>query len=65
MEGDMIEELFHRAKEEGFQISGCLRDGDASIHKALNDIFPQSEIVHCSNHSSKSFYGQIQLTYEG
>jgi len=64
MEGDMIEELFHQAKEQGFEISGCLLDGDASTHKALNDIFPQAEIVHCSNHSSKSFYSQIHQIYE-
>jgi len=60
----MIEELFLAASNSGFKIVGCLLDDDASTHKALNEIFPEVEVVHCSNHASKAFYSNIHNIYE-
>jgi len=59
MEGSLMQDLFTQAKQDNFQISLCVLDGDSSSHNALHDIFPKAKLIACKNHVTKNFYNKL------
>ena len=61
-EGDMLAEMLDDLLSAGFKVTKCIMDQDSSCQDILLEKCPESEIVICGNHRSKSFYTDLENT---
>lgn len=64
-EGDMLDEVLKRAKDEGFNVREIVTDKDSSVKSIYLDYFPEGIVTFCSNHSSKTFHRDLQKIKQG
>ena len=54
-EGDILDELLHKVKSEGYAVGKIIMDYDTSADSIACTHFPDIHITYCSNHSSSPF----------
>ena len=59
-EGDMMRELVKDLLDNNFKITKAVLDKDASCQDMLLTLSPETEIIFCSNHVSKTFHLDLE-----
>ena len=59
-ESDMLDSILRKVREEGFILSEIVTDKDSSVNEIYTRHFPEGTITHCSNHSAKTMYKDLQ-----
>ena len=58
-EGDVFEELLTGLKDEHFNVKECTINHDATCANVLLEQFPEAEVIHCGNHTIKTFHSDL------
>lgn len=53
-EGHMASLLFQRARDEGVNVYVNWQDSDSSSAKAVKDVYPNAQIMHCAGHVGRA-----------
>ena len=58
-EGDMMKKMLQDLLNKKFQIKTSILDKDAACQEILLTLSPETEIVYCCNHMTKTFHGNL------
>ena len=59
-ESDMLDSIMQKVSDAGFTLSEIVTDKDSSVNAIFTRHFPEGTITHCSNHSAKTLFKDLQ-----
>lgn len=59
-ESDMLDSILRKVANVDFVLSEIITDKDSSVNEIYTRHFPEGTITHCSNHSAKTMFKDLQ-----